>query len=157
MHQDPDRTDEMIVMRNQGKTLQEIGSIFGLTRERVRQLVGGLRAPKPYKRPNIKLTVEIKVFNKINISGINECWEYLGSKLPRGYGVIRKGRTTLYAHRIAYKIFWGDYDSDMCVCHHCDNPSCCNPYHLFLGTHADNVRDREAKGRGRNGRPKFDH
>lgn len=76
---------------------------------------------------------------------LGPCWEWQGAKNARGYGVIRcEGRTVL-AHRFAWMIANGA--ASACVLHRCDNPSCCNPAHLFLGTRADNVRDMDSKGR----------
>lgn len=82
-----------------------------------------------------------------------DCWVWLGAKDRDGYGRMRIGdRRTMRAHRISYAIHHGD-PGRMLVCHHCDNPSCVNPDHLFLGTALDNNRDRVSKGRSNNARP----
>ena len=76
------------------------------------------------------------------------CWLWIGSSDPDGYGSIYLNRKERHrAHRISYKAFNGDFDSNLLVCHQCDVPSCVNPDHLFLGTHQDNVKDMDKKGR----------
>lgn len=79
------------------------------------------------------------------------CWEWTGSRLPAGYGkVMWRGRKTS-VHRLAAVAWMGfDLGSDLLVLHHCDNPCCFNPEHLFIGTQADNIADMVAKGRQRN-------
>lgn len=65
-----------------------------------------------------------------------------------GYGVLGgPNRTTVLAHRIAFELTIAPIPSGAIVCHHCDNPPCVRPDHLFLGTHKDNARDCQAKGR----------
>lgn len=80
----------------------------------------------------------------------DECWQWLGWQHPiTGYGSFRTGRRSFRAHRVAFYLATGidpkqPYQD---VLHTCDNPICCNPAHLFTGTHADNMRDRRNKGR----------
>lgn len=90
----------------------------------------------------------------------NGCWEFTGFKNLKGYGKLRSSGQQL-AHRVSWVIHNGDIPKGMLVCHKCDNPPCCNPDHLFLGTAKDNAHDAIKKGRidfsanGRKKRGKF--
>lgn len=75
------------------------------------------------------------------------CWEWLASKNPKGYGKCRLGDKNYLAHRLSFSFFNGPIPEGDFVLHRCDNPSCVNPAHLFLGTAKDNSNDRDAKGR----------
>ena len=76
------------------------------------------------------------------------CWLFTGYRASHGYGSHRYQGKAYRAHRLAYLLTYGTLPSDLNVCHHCDNPGCVRPDHLFLGTQADNMRDMIAKGRG---------
>lgn len=78
----------------------------------------------------------------------NNCWEWQGTRLG-GYGQVRVNGKLYRAHRYAYELTYGPIPGGLLVRHKCDNPPCCNPGHLELGTHTDNVRDAIERGRFR--------
>lgn len=79
------------------------------------------------------------------------CWGWSGPFNRKGYGWLTVNRRPFLAHRFSYQLHIGPIPDDMFVCHHCDNPACVRPEHLFLGTNLDNMRDMYAKGRGPTG------
>lgn len=90
---------------------------------------------------------ETEAFNVRTAQRQNGCVEWIGPRHPNGYGRFTYKRKQRLAHRAAYLLFTGPLKSDECVLHKCDNPSCVNPHHLFLGDRGDNARDMANKGR----------
>lgn len=75
------------------------------------------------------------------------CIEWQGSISQAGYGQISIDCKSVLVHRLSWNIFNGKIPKGLFICHKCDNPKCCNPDHLFLGTPKDNMQDAWAKGR----------
>ena len=91
-------------------------------------------------------TLEL-VFARTRVDPITGCRIWLGGKRPNGYGVICIHSKRWVVHRHVWTLFYGNIPEGLCVLHRCDNRLCCEPDHLFLGTRADNVRDKTVKGR----------
>lgn len=86
------------------------------------------------------------------LAGDGACWLWTASVHPEGYGKFRVAGRMDRAHRVSWRLHHGEIPRGMCVLHNCpagDNPRCVNPAHLWLGSRAENNRDRKAKGRGR--------
>lgn len=114
--------------------------------------------------PKLK-TLEVRFLSKILKKGNNDCWLYTGFKDKDGYGkisgygdLVNNNSHSISVHRYSFWFYklkdtvsWEDFRaSKKYVCHTCDNPSCCNPEHLFLGTEKDNTQDMIKKGRRHN-------
>lgn len=91
----------------------------------------------------------MKLLDRVNKT--DGCWEWIGDIAKVGYGRMYFFGKRRYAHRVSYEIYKGKIPSGMLVCHHCDNPKCVNPDHLFLGTKRDNALDASSKGRLQHG------
>jgi hypothetical protein len=94
-----------------------------------------------------KRSLADRLWSKVDKSG--DCWIWTGCKTPFGHGriYVSGANTTDHVHRVVYEMFHGAIPPRMVVMHRCDNPPCCNPDHLTLGSHKDNMEDRDHKKR----------
>lgn len=100
--------------------------------------------------------LSVRFWSKVDKSDEHACWEWQGARIGRGYGWVSTHVGNRAASRVSAYLsgLLDDLASPMHVLHHCDNPPCCNPTHLFLGTNQDNVNDRVAKNRS-GGKPLY--
>ncbi|MEK6878053.1 MAG: HNH endonuclease signature motif containing protein [Nanoarchaeota archaeon] len=100
---------------------------------------------------------EERFWKKVNKNSKNGCWEWFGCVNKKGYGGFYINGNTCRVHRFSYELKYGKIPNNLHVLHHCDNPPCVNPNHLFLGTPQDNVMDRCLKGRSNASRGEKQH
>ena len=86
---------------------------------------------------------DLRANTTLNAKG---CWEWQGYRVSHGYGGVRHAGSYWLVHRLVYLLVYGEL-TEPCVMHTCDNPICCNPKHLQLGTNKDNSEDMVSKGR----------
>jgi len=91
------------------------------------------------------------VWKQINRKSEDECWEWIGKSLSKGYGHLRINNKDCYSHRMVYIETYGSIPEGLCILHTCNNPKCCNPKHLYVGTHADNMEQMSKDGRSNMG------
>lgn len=92
-----------------------------------------------------------RFWKNVDVRGADECWPWTGYTDARGYGSISIWPTRTGSHRVAYALTHGEIPDEFIVRHDCDNPPCCNPSHLRLGTMVDNNRDKTERGRDAKG------
>ena len=97
-------------------------------------------------------------WKRVKLGNSCDCWPWQGRVMAnrRGYGRLVFNGKSIGAHRMALSLVAPASSPDLFACHTCDNPVCCNPGHLFWGTHQDNMNDCVAKGRKRGAAPKID-
>ncbi len=100
-------------------------------------------------KPRKRRPIAERFWEKVDRRGPDECWPWLACvrREDEGYGAFGIDNRHHPAHRVAYELTIGPIPAGMVACHTCDNPRCCNPAHVFLGTNRDNDADRVAKGR----------
>lgn len=92
--------------------------------------------------------IEERFLEKVDIRSPDDCWPWLGSENGKGYGELRLAGKKVYAHRLSYTLANPDVNiRKWFVLHECDNPCCCNPTHLKIGTQKDNMQDCVRRGR----------
>lgn len=114
----------------------------------------GCNSGRPLSAGDLTNSAIRRFCSRLIMRGGDQCWDWSGSKDSNGYGRIHFApepgqRRCELIHRIGYAIHHGPIPAGMVVMHTCDNPSCVNPKHLRLATQAENLRDRDAKGRHR--------
>lgn len=92
---------------------------------------------------------KLRFWAKVQKSGNDNCWNWTGACKLSGHGqlMMHSIRRPIGAHRISWLIHQGKIKAGLCICHHCDNPRCVNPRHLFVGSQLANIADMNSKGR----------
>jgi hypothetical protein len=94
-------------------------------------------------------SLEDRFWSLVDRRGDDECWEWAGSRTRARYGILRENpRTEWKAHRLSWALHNGPVPDGALICHHCDNPPCVNPSHLYAGNAKSNAQDRASRGRG---------
>ena len=93
-------------------------------------------------------SIGCRFWAKVNIGTLDQCWEWQAVRTVKGYGLFLIDNKNVRSHKVAWEFNYGTItDKNLNVLHSCDNPPCCNPLHLFLGTNLDNIKDMIQKKR----------
>ena len=96
----------------------------------------------------VKTPLAERFWSHVAVTSPDDCWEWIAARLPKGYGLTSDDqRRRRYAHRVSWEMTHGPIPDGLFVLHHCDNPPCVNPAHLFLGDQHDNHVDMVLKRR----------
>lgn len=153
---------QLVGLRKERKTYGEIGDLFGVTKQYIQALCkdlgikkGALPTKTPYSEKRRKY-----LLNNYKENKETGCWEWTRCKYPSGYGAMSFMCKRAYVHRVAYCLLKDptflvfqegrNKEDSIHVCHSCDNPSCINPEHLWIGNPQENMKDRDSKQRGKN-------
>lgn len=128
------------------------GVTFEVPHERHRKTYCSRHCGRAAAEVSRHVPIANRFWSKVDKSG--DCWLWTGHRLKNGYGQFSLTTTRpVKAHRFAWELAHGPIPGGMMVCHHCDNPPCVRPDHLFLGTAKDNTQDAIRKGRMYAGTP----